>query len=76
MTSSAHAAHENARRDLTARIVREFAAAPPLALTLEQARRLWALDDGRCREVLDRLLRSGLLDRRADGRYVLAQPRG
>jgi predicted transcriptional regulator of viral defense system len=75
MTSIANAAPEDARLDVTPSIVREYVTAPLLALTVEQARRLWAIDDGSCRAALDRLLRSGFLARRADGRYVLASPR-
>jgi hypothetical protein len=66
---------EDSWTDVSLRIVREFVGAPLLALTLPQMRRLWALDEGECREILGRLLVTGSLALRDDGRYVLASPR-
>jgi len=53
------------------RVVRvEFDEMPGLALTADQARRLWALDPGVCRHVLGRLVDTGYLDLNDVGMYV------
>ncbi len=53
------------------RVVRvEFDEMPGLALTADQARRLWALDPGVCRRVLGRLVDTGYLDLNDVGMYV------
>lgn len=53
------------------RVVRlEFEEMPGLALTGDQARRLWALDPGLCSRVLGRLVDAGYLDRDDRGHYV------
>lgn len=46
---------------LTARVRAEFLEMPCLTLTVQQAMRLWHLDQGVCRAVLDSLLRAGFL---------------
>jgi hypothetical protein len=44
------------------RLVRvDYAEMPGLSLTLEQAMRLWNLDQARCRRVLEQLVRTGFL---------------
>ena len=48
----------------------EFEEMPGLALTAEQARRLWALDPGVCRKVLADLVHAGYLDVDDAGHYV------
>ena len=52
------------------RIRRDFAVLPGLALTFGQARRLWALSENACRELLDALVAEGFLWVRSDLRYV------
>jgi hypothetical protein len=53
------------------RVVRlEFEEMPGLALTADQARRLWALDAGLCSRVLHRLVDAGYLDVDDGGQYV------
>lgn len=48
----------------------EFEEMPGLALTADQARRLWALDSGLCSRVLHRLVDTGYLDVDDGGHYV------
>lgn len=48
----------------------EFDEMPGLALTADQARRLWALDPAVCRRVLGRLVDAGYLDVNDLGMYV------
>ena len=52
------------------RIRRDFEVLPGLALTLPQARRLSALHESACRELLDALVAEGFLCVRSDSRYV------
>ena len=54
---------------LTARIRREFDEVPGLQLTVAEGVRFWSLDAETCADVLERLLQTGFLVRRADGRY-------
>ena len=54
---------------ITERIRGEFREMPGLALTVEQARRLWSLDPSTCSVVLTQLVETGFLCRRADGAY-------
>jgi DNA-binding IclR family transcriptional regulator len=42
---------------------------PGLRLTAEQARRLWSLDLGTCRSLLDALVDARFLSRSGDGKY-------
>jgi hypothetical protein len=51
------------------RIRGEFLEMPGLQLTCQQARRLWALDERGCRELLDRLVEEKFLWRNAQGEY-------
>jgi hypothetical protein len=55
------------------RIRRDFGLLPGLALTLPQARRLWALQDAECRALLDALVAEGFLRVRSDARYVMRE---
>lgn len=48
----------------------EYLEMPGLSLTLEQAQRLWAVDQGTCVTVLDGLVRSGFLRQRRDGSFI------
>lgn len=48
----------------------EFDEMPGLSLTVEQARRLWALDPAVCTKVLGELVNAGYLDVTDAGRYV------
>ena len=52
------------------RMRRDYRVLPGLALTLAQARRLWALHENACRELLDALVAEGFLRVRSDSRYV------
>jgi hypothetical protein len=54
-----------------ARIKGEFLEMPGLRLTLAQAQRLWGLDRDVCRCLLDRLVDSRFLQRKADETYGL-----
>lgn len=56
--------------DLLQRIRWEYDQMPGLALTADQARRLWMLDPGTCRRVLGRLVEAGELDVNEVGMYV------
>jgi hypothetical protein len=47
--------------ELVGRIRAEFLEMPGLRLTLTQASRLWGLDEGACRRVVDVLVRSSFL---------------
>lgn len=55
---------------IAVRIRGEFNEMPGLCLTLQQARRLWALDDATCARVLERLTSEGFLRRNATGIYL------
>jgi hypothetical protein len=61
----------DAIQEPTRRIRRDFSLLPGLALTVPQARRLWALQDNACRDLLDTLVAEGFLRVRADARYVM-----
>ena len=52
------------------RISCEYLEMPGLGLSLPQAQRLWSLDAVECALLLDTLLTTGFLEKRADGRYV------
>lgn len=54
---------------LIARARGEYLEMPGLRLTEAQARRLWALDNATCRQVLNRLLDTQFLARTLDGHY-------
>jgi hypothetical protein len=56
------------------RMRRDFRLLPGLALTVVQARRLWALHEHACRELLDTLVAEGFLCVRSDARYVRREP--
>ena len=60
------------RQDMLIRICAEYQEMPGLNLRRDQARRLWDIDDTMCGELLDTLVESRFLQRRADGRYVRA----
>ena len=47
--------------DLVGRIRSEFLEMPGLRLTVTQASRLWGLDEGSCRRVIDVLIGSSFL---------------
>lgn len=49
---------------------REYEEMPGLALTAEQARRLWALEPRVCSAVLRRLVESGYLCKTETGQYA------
>lgn len=51
-------------------VKREFDEMPGLALTAEQARRMWSLEPRVCSVVLSRLVESGYLCRTEDGHYA------
>ncbi|MGE0815249.1 MAG: hypothetical protein AB7O28_02535 [Vicinamibacterales bacterium] len=61
------------RRDLDAVVAavrREYEEMPGLALTVEQAQRLWALEPRMCGAVLTRLVDTGYLQRTDGGRFT------
>ena len=53
--------------ELVGRIRAEFLEMPGLRLTLAQASRLWGLDEGACRRVIDVLVGSSFLRWTASG---------
>lgn len=55
---------------LVTAVKREYEDMPGLTVTLEQARRLWALEPRTCSVVLTRLVESGYLCRTDAGRYA------
>jgi hypothetical protein len=57
-------------RALVERILGEYREMPGLALTLEQARRLWGCDGLTCRLAVDVLVARGALHWSRDGRLV------
>ena len=59
---------------LLARIRREFRDHPGIALTLPQARRLWALDERSGAEAFDALIAEGFLQRVNDVHFWAAAP--
>ncbi len=56
-------------RELLQRVRGEYLEMPGLRLTAEQARRLWAMDTGTCRRLLDALVESKFLARSRNGEY-------
>lgn len=54
---------------LRTRMEAEFREIPGLSVTVEQARRLWAMDHNDCRQALDELMAAGLLRCTTDGSY-------
>lgn len=52
------------------RIRGEFLEMPGLRLTLDQARRLWALDEDTCARLLEALTQTGFLVRSRHGTYM------
>lgn len=54
---------------VTERVRGEFREMPGLALTLEQAVRLWSLDAATCSDVMSHLIKTGFLCRRPDGAF-------
>lgn len=63
---------ETSRRiqEVALRIRGEFLEMPGLRLTLDQARRLWRLDETACEAVLDMLVNAGFLARTRDGAFI------
>ena len=58
--------------ELVGRIRAEFLEMPGLRLTVTQASRLWGLDEGACRRVIDVLIGSSFLRWTADGAVARA----
>ena len=56
--------------DFTRRVHGEFLEMPGLQLNVQQAKRLWGLDERRCEAVLDALVEGGVLLRSKRG-YAL-----
>jgi len=56
--------------DLVERVRGEYIEMPGLRLTLAQARRLWAIDEATCGQVLRRLADVNFLARSSDGKYT------
>ena len=62
---------------LVDRMRAEYDAMPGLKLSLEQACRLWSVDDEHCNAAFDTLLAEGFLHRTGTGKYVaLPRPGG
>jgi hypothetical protein len=53
-------------------IRREYREMPRLALTLQQAARLWDVDEDTCKIALEALVSGGFLTLREDGRFARA----
>ena len=58
---------------LTERVLAEYREMPGLALTIDQARRLWGGDALTCRCVIDALVARGILRWSPEGRLILAR---
>jgi len=58
--------------ELVRRIRSEFLEMPGLRLTVTQASRLWGLDEGACRRVIDALIGSSFLRWTTDGAVARA----
>ncbi len=56
--------------NLITRVIGEYREMPGLALTLDQAQRLWGCDAATCRALVDRLVAHGVLKWSRDGRLV------
>jgi hypothetical protein len=63
--------HAAGLQDVVRRIRGEFLEMPGLRLTLQQARRLWLLDERSCEAVLAALVKARFLARTRDGAFVL-----
>ena len=62
---------------LVTRIRVEYENLPGLKLTLDQARRLWAVDDATCSAALESLIAEGFLHRTGTGKFIaLPRPTG
>ena len=57
-------------QDLVRRVRGEFLEMPGLRLTMQQARRLWRLDETLCNAVLAALVDAHFLARTSDGAFV------
>jgi hypothetical protein len=57
-------------QEILRRIRGEFLEMPGLRLTIQQARRLWRLDETACEAVLDALVDARFLARTRDGAFV------
>jgi hypothetical protein len=55
---------------LVLRLKSEFLEMPGLKLTEAQARRLWALDEASCANVLENLVKANFLFRTRDGAFM------
>jgi hypothetical protein len=60
------------RREMTRRICGKYLATPGLELKPKHARRLCGIDDGFSGELLESLVKSRFLRRKANGKYVRA----
>ena len=59
-------------RTLIEQVRAEYVEMPGLSVTLPQAQRLWAVDQGTCEEVFSRLVSSGVLRKTTKGQFVRA----
>jgi hypothetical protein len=55
---------------LLQRMIAEYREMPGLALTLQQAVRLWGCDERACQRVVSMLMDQGVLRQSRDGRFV------
>ena len=60
---------------LIERILGEYREMPGLALTADQARKLWGCDALTCQCVVDMLVKQGVLRWSSHGRLVIGRPR-
>lgn len=63
---------ESIHRDLIERVLGEYREMPGLALTIEQAKRLWGCDIRICRHIADMLVEQQVLRWSRDGRLIRA----
>jgi hypothetical protein len=72
MSSAVRRANASASGELAVRVRGEYREMPGLALTVQQAQRLWSLDQPTCERVFEELVLARFLRRTAAGRYVRA----
>jgi hypothetical protein len=72
MSSAVRRANPSAGGELAVRVRGEYREMPGLALTMQQAQRLWALDRLTCESVFEELVAARFLRRTTAGRYVRA----
>ena len=59
---------------LTKRVQDAFRDIPDLSMTFEQAQRLFRIDRATCQALFDLLVKSAVVTRRSDGKFVRGMP--